>query len=95
MNDGFADGTRVATHWLADKRMMDVVGGDLFHVGYRHCYCDRELTFRAQRANRYVWAKDAKIEHDHPPKEKKLTEDYKYQYSDENTIHDRNLFWTR
>ncbi len=65
LNDQF-HGPELATHWLADKRLLPFLGGEFFHTGYRAMYCDNELTERCRAMGRYVWAEEAKIFHDHP-----------------------------
>jgi hypothetical protein len=55
-----------ATHWLASKKLLPYLGGEFFHTGYYHNGCDNELTERCRKINKYVWAEEAKILHDHP-----------------------------
>lgn len=97
LNDGVHDGNFLATHWLADKRMLPLLGGDFFHTGYWHCFCDNELTQRATELGRYVWAADAKVSHENPliRTELPMTEDYQRVYSSEWYYHDQVLFWQR
>lgn len=66
LNDQHHDGNNLATHWLADKRLLEHLDGEFFHTGYKHLFCDMELTDRAKEIGRYVWAEDAIIVHDHP-----------------------------
>jgi len=66
LNDQFHDGNQLATHWLADKRLLEHLNNEFFHTGYIHCFCDNELIDRCRELDRYVWAQDAVIEHDHP-----------------------------
>lgn len=63
LNDGIHDGNELATHWCCHKRLLDFTDGAFFHPGYRHSYCDQELTDIAKALGRYVWAEDALIEH--------------------------------
>jgi GT2 family glycosyltransferase len=65
LNDKVHQG-RLATHWLADKRLLPLIGGEFFHTGYSHCFCDSELTLRCHALGRYVFAEKAVIVHDHP-----------------------------
>ena len=96
LNDQHQNGNKLATHWLADKRLLPLLGGEFFHTGYFHTKCDRELTLRCQQAGRYVWAKDAIIEHRHPSFcHVPADEDYKRVYSKEYLEHDKRLFWAR
>ena len=95
-NDQHHDGNVLATHWLADKRLLLYLDGEFFHTGYWHCYCDGELTLRCQQLGRYVWAKDAVIEHDHPLfKNEQLAGDYARVYSSKYVWHDKALFIQR
>lgn len=65
LNDQY-HGEALATHWLADKRLLPLLGGEFFYTGYRHCFCDHEMTLRCQQLGRYVWAEDAKLDHFNP-----------------------------
>ena len=95
---GFNDGTNrlFATQWIADRRMLDILGGEFLHTGYKHCCCDVELYERAEAHGRYIIAKSAFVEHDHPMltgDKKKFDEDpiYSTVYSPEYLEHDRSL----
>ena len=70
-NDEFISGITHATHWLADVRMLDILDGEFFHTGYRHCFCDNELSTRAVQAGRYAFAPAAIVKHNHPIIQKK------------------------
>lgn len=94
LNDGLHDG-RVATHWLADRRVLELTGGEFFHTGYKHCFCDRELTDICQEAGRYVYAPDARLVHDHPVNGGEPDEDYKRVYAPEVYEADRALYYRR
>lgn len=97
LNDQHWDGNVVATHWLCHKKMLELTGGEFFHTGYRHSECDRELTEIAQESGRYIWAEDAKIEHENyqigntDEKDDHLA----YVYNDENRRHDWKLYLER
>ena len=98
LNDLYQDGNRLATHWLAHKKLLTPLGGEFFHTGYRHTWCDVELTERAKAIGRYRWAKKAIIKHEHPLvfKDKGLMDaDYARVYSDEYQRHDRELYERR
>jgi len=96
LNDGHQNGNKLATHWLADKRLLPLLGGEFFHTGYYHTRCDRELTLRCQELGRYAWARDAMIKHEHPAfSTGKVDEDYRRVYSEEYIGHDKRLFWVR
>lgn len=65
LNDGIHKG-EFATHWLAHKSLLEHTGGEFFHTGYIHQFCDIELSDIAKEQNCYVYAHDAIIKHDHP-----------------------------
>lgn len=99
---GFDDNVRIkgtikaAAHWLADKRLLPLVGGEFFHTGYKHCWCDNELCIRAEELGRYVFCEHARIYHDHPIVDTKNDDaDYRRVYSPEWLAHDVVLFRKR
>lgn len=57
---------RTAAHWLGHRRLLEAIGGEFFHTGYKHSFCDDELMIRAQQMGRYIYAFDAILQHDHP-----------------------------
>lgn len=96
LNDSKTNGNILATHWLADKRLLPLLSGEFFHTGYKHTCCDMELLNRCKKMGRYIWAEDAKIIHDHPMfKGEKFKDDYARVYSEEYIAHDRKLYWER
>jgi len=95
---GFNDltGRELPTHWLADRRVLELTGGDFFHTGYEHCFCDNELMERCAMQDRYVHCKSAIVLHDHPIlKGKPLTGEYKRVYSQLVYSHDKMLYKRR
>ncbi len=96
LNDGF-NGPDLPTHWLAHKKLLPLLGGEFFHTGYRHTWCDKELWMRCNGLGRYVWAEDARITHDHPAMRGEPTQgtSYEWQYALHNFYHDRRLFRER
>lgn len=58
--------SRTAAHWLGHRRLLEHLGGEFFHTGYKHSFCDDELMIRAQQIGRYIYAYDAILQHDHP-----------------------------
>jgi hypothetical protein len=96
LNDQF-NGPQLATHWMADKRLLPLVGGEFFHTGYRHCFSDNELVCRCIELGRYIWAREARIEHDHPMLRGEPLEgtDYEFPYCEKNFLHDQDLFFRR
>lgn len=97
LNDGVQDGKYLATHWLASKKLLPLIGGEFFHTGYWHCFCDNELTQRTTELGKYLWAVDAKIDHLNPVIDHRIqmTADYHRVYSPEWYYHDQVLFWKR
>lgn len=54
-------------HWLAHKKMLDILpGGDFFATEYKHCWCDNELADIAMEHGRWRFAKDSIVKHEHP-----------------------------
>ena len=83
-------------HWLADKRLLAFLGGEFFHTGYVHCWCDNELTDRAKALGRYVFAEDARLTHDHPILNPDADDaDYRRVYLPMNYTHDLRLYRRR
>jgi hypothetical protein len=97
LNDGFFAENGTATHWLAHKKLLEILDGEFFHTGYRHCFCDVELTERCREINRYIWCEEAKIIHDHPMLKNKTLAgtDYEKPYLRNNYYHDLRLFKRR
>lgn len=58
---GFDDNIRLrgqikaAAHWLGNKKLLPLLDGCFFHTGYKHCWCDNELTIRAAELGRYIF----------------------------------------
>jgi hypothetical protein len=81
LNDG-TNRRMLATHWLAHKKILPIIGGEFFHTGYHHCYCDNELSLRTQLLDLYAYCHDSVIEHDNPIlKKTEMDEHYKRAYS--------------
>lgn len=88
-------GRRLPTHWLASKKLLKHLGGEFFHTGYKHCYCDNELQFKTELLNRYMYSLKSVVLHDHPILQKDnnlLDEHYERAYEKDNMEHDRLLF---
>jgi len=96
LNDQYHDGYELATHWLASKQLLPLLDGEFFFTGYKHCFCDQELTIRCKKIRRYLFAPKAKLIHKHPMVENRpLTGEYKWAYSPEIYKHDQLLFQKR
>jgi GT2 family glycosyltransferase len=87
--------TKAAAHWLADKRLLPLIGGEFFYTGYFHCWCDNELTVRVSELGRYVFCKEAYVYHDHPIVGAVSDKDYRRVYSQDWMVHDCILFRKR
>ena len=85
------------THFLIHKKMLPLIGGEIFHTGYIHCFCDTELSLRARLLGRFAYAHDAKIKHNHPVLDKSVKSDADYErvYSKEVWTHDEQLWRQR
>lgn len=53
-------------HWLADRRMLELTGGQFFSTEYQHHYCDNELMDIAKENGRWAITDEIVIDHDHP-----------------------------
>jgi len=106
LNDTNRRADEAPTHWLASKKLLPALDGEFFHTGYIHQYCDNELALRCMAINKYLFAPDAIIEHNHPGfkgKEKSFMENiaknkdkfYKETYSKKVHDHDIKLFKQR
>jgi hypothetical protein len=89
-------GRTLATHWLADKRLLPMLDGELFHTGYTHCCSDNELQERCMEAGKYIYSQKAIVLHNHPIfTGEEWDEDYKRVYSKEIWGADQALFEKR
>jgi GT2 family glycosyltransferase len=88
--------TQNPTHFLVHKKLLPEIGGEIFHCGYTHMYCDMELALRAKALGRYKWCKDARIQHLHPMfGQGRWDKNYERVYSQETYLHDLFLFLKR
>jgi glycosyltransferase involved in cell wall biosynthesis len=98
LNDCFYKGT-LATHWLASRKLLPMLGGDFFCTLYHHTQVDVELTSRCKKIGKYIWAKDAIVYHDHPAQfgsqEKDNDEGYAIAYNPVTGAEDRKLIESR
>ena len=99
---GFDDNIRLEgtikapAHWLADKRLLPLLEGEFFHTGYRHCYCDNELSIRCAEMGRYIFCEKAFVYHDHVLVDQRNDDpDYQRVYSLDWLAHDTLLFRKR
>jgi len=85
-----------AAHFLADKRMLPILGGEFFRTVYKHCWCDHELTDLAREAGRYIFCKESRVIHDHPIFTGGGADiDYWRVYSEEYRKHDKATYIKR
>lgn len=83
-------------HWLAHKRMLEhIPGGAFFPVEYQHCYCDDELQDIAKEMGRWAFAKDARVDHDHPVNGGPEDGHYRRAYEPERYEADLQTYWRR
>lgn len=89
--------TRSAAHWIAHKKLLPFLEGEFFHTGYQHCFVDDELLIRCQEMNRYIYAYDAVLYHEHPAVHKDVPQDesFKRVHSEEIYGADHKLFTAR
>jgi len=96
LNDQIHNGNDLSTHWMCHKDMLKLTGGEFFHTGYNHQYCDQELLDIAKENNLFVWAENAKLVHDHPHiNGKQDDEHYRRVYASESAKHDLFLYLRR
>jgi hypothetical protein len=96
---GFNDltGRTLPTHWMAHKKLLEHTGGEFFHTGYRHCFCDNELMDIAKSIGRFHYDQSAIVLHNHPLLDNAVKDDgsWDYGYKKENYIHDETLYGRR
>lgn len=84
------------SHFLADKRLLPLIGGEFFHTGYLHNFCNDELRHRAQRLELFYWSEGPRVKHNHPIfKTAQMDDDYKRVLDTERFEKDRSLFIKR
>ncbi len=92
------DHNELAQHWLVHKELLKHLGGEFFHTGYFHCFCDVELTRRSRDLKRYKFCEKAKIVHHHPlilEDDSLWDDDYRKVYSGEIKDKDFRLYNSR
>jgi hypothetical protein len=90
-------GRDLPTHWLGHKKLLPLIGGEFFHAGYHHCFCDNELRFRVEKLGRYKFSVRAIVLHNHPlmTMEANWDDFYASVYSKEVFGEDLQLFQNR
>jgi GT2 family glycosyltransferase len=96
LNDGVWNGVQ-ATHWLADKRLLDhLPDRRFFSHAYQHGYCDAELSDICRDLGRYTYAPEARLFHDHPQVTgAEPDEHYSRIYRADVLDADRRTYWRR
>ena len=93
-NDGM--GRELACHFLAHKKVIDLLDGELLHGGYKHCYADNEITRRMKDAGRFTYCLTAFVEHDNPLLTGKPTDEtYTRSTNPKMLNEDRDLYFQR
>jgi glycosyltransferase involved in cell wall biosynthesis len=64
--DGYWKNAELPLHFIIGRKLVERLGGEIFHVGYAHTCCDSELGARAKQLNKFVWCPEALVLHDHP-----------------------------
>lgn len=65
-NDGHWNGDDLSTHYLMSRRfIVEVLGGVVAWDFYEHSFNDVEVNERAKAAERFIWAQDAHVFHEH------------------------------
>lgn len=97
LNDGRKCSVNEAAHWMIHRKMLDVMKGEPFPICYQHCFCDNELSLRAQLLGRYIYADKSQVIHNHPMlrQEVKTDEHYQKVYSNDIYSKDQSTFYQR
>lgn len=74
-------GGKPFAHWLAHRKMLELTDGQFFNTEYQHNYCDQELHDIAVENERWAWAEDAKVIHNHPGSGAAMDEYYTFGQS--------------
>lgn len=65
-NDGYQDGSVLAVQYLFDRQFcIDHLGGVMAYPVYEFYHNDEEANERAKRAGRFVWCREAIVQHNH------------------------------
>jgi glycosyltransferase involved in cell wall biosynthesis len=99
LNDGIWHGS-LATHWVASKALLPMIGGEFFPTCYFHVACDNELTARCKQLGRFSYAEGARVFHEHPCQadgwHSELVDDvFQLAWRQKNVAHDRALLAER
>lgn len=95
LNDQGPFAGKLASHFVIARKMIPMVGGEVFPTCYRHVAGDNELTARAKKLGRFAYAEKAKIIHRHFTQGAVIDEVYKLGWKTEDVLHDRELLKKR
>lgn len=80
--------------FLATSPMCDVETMKKYlFKGYIHYYSDNEIAERAAKDGKYVYVKEAKLNHEHPVKG--FSEDETYKHTSQAMMHDKEMYLSR
>lgn len=83
-------------HWLAHKNMLDILPDrEFFNTVYEHCYCDDELKDIALENNRWAYAVNAHVNHDHPIVNRVHDDSYDEAYNGGKFERDQRTYFLR
>jgi len=93
LDDGLQNPGLLATHWLASKKLLPLIGGEFFCTEYKHNFCDQELTMRCKDLGRFTIAYDSVVKHNHPAANRMFFDrNYLESSSEKSIMDDRNVF---
>lgn len=93
LDDGLQNPDKMATHWLASKRLLPLIGGEFFCTEYIHNFCDQELSIRCKDLGMYTHALNSCVKHNHPARDRVFFDkNYLESSSEKNLMTDRNTF---
>ena len=86
-------GRDIPAHWIAHMDLLAHLGGEFFHTGYTHTFCDNELMERTKQLGRYLYSETATVLHEHPFETGEQPDsDYKRVYAKDVYEADKALF---
>lgn len=90
---GWKDGR--CLHFVINRALIPMIGGEIFHTGYNHVACDDELQARAAQIGKYVWCQEAVVAHNHFTCGAEFDEVYQAAWKAESVERDRALLRER
>ena len=99
VHDGISENRIWHCHFLASKGILPYLGGEFFHTGYSHSFCDEELAARSAELGLYTYTQKSIVLHNHPSilrdKEAYFNSSYGKAYLPERFLRDKILFGKR